>query len=680
MPHISILGCGALLALLLLALACPAPAQTLAPLEREGAFTLFKFSKPIGREHYTVAAGARRLELHSSFLFTDRGTPVPLETTFTATADLEPQSLVTNGSSSRVSELHDALELHGTAVRLVRDGHRSDLPLPPGAFLIDGYSPVVMQQLLLRFWLTHGRPAAIPILPSGSRVQIHVAGPLVLSNGQTLTGYTVSGLIWGQESVWLSSSGALVALIGTDAELDHFEAVREGYEAQLPRFIAEAATAELANLAALTTSIGPEEHSGPPAAPQSAAAPLAITGATLIDGRGGPPLPNAVVLLEGGRIRAAGPAASVGVPPGTATLDARGKWLLPGLWDMHAHVEQVEWGPIYLASGITTVRDCGNELPFLTAVRDTIAAGRGIGPRILIAGLVDGTGPQSLGAVTADTPDQARAVVARYHAAGALQIKLYSSIRPSLVPVFAAEAHRLGMTVTGHVPTGMSASEAVLAGMDQISHVQYPAAEFRSRNGLPPDAAIPFNSPSSRALLALYKAHGTVFDPTLAIYELELHSASVPLASLEPGIIHVAPELRPSLESIGVGPEDAPAAALHLRNLLATVAALHRAGLPVVAGTDQVVPGYSLHRELELYVQAGFTPMESIATATRVPAEVMGLAAELGTVEPGKRADLVLLDADPLADIRATRQVWRTVSGGTVYAPAPLWRSVGFTP
>ena len=659
----------ALLALLLFATTC-ARAET-GPLERKGAFTLFKFAKPIGQEHYTLKPSAQRIELRDEFLFTDRGTRVFLHTTFAATADLHPLQFVTAGDSSRSSQLHDSLEVRGATVYLLRNGRPANLPLPPGAFVINGYAPVVMQQLLLRFWLTHGRPADIPILPAGSHVHIRPAGSF-LDNHRTLTGYTVSGLIWGEESVWLDSSDALVALIGIDAELDHFEAVREGDEALLPRFIAQAATAELTDLATLTA-----------AARQPAAAHLAIVGATLIDGRGGPPLADSVVLVDDGRIQRVGTAATMKIPANATVLDAHGKWLLPGLWDMHAHVEQVEWGPIYLASGITTVRDCGNEFDFITAVRDAIAAGRGLGPRILLAGLVDGSGPRSLGAITADTPEEARAVVARYHAAGFAQIKLYSSVAPALVPVFAAEAHRRGMTVTGHVPTGMSASEAVPAGMDQISHIQYPEAEFATRNHLPGDAtsaSIPFDSGPSRALLALFQQHHTVFDPTLAIYEISLHPVAAPVAGFEPGITHVAPELRQALETIGVAAEDAPAAAARFRNMLATVAALHRAGLPIVAGTDQVVPGYSLHRELELYVKAGFTPMEAIATATRVPAEAMGLADYLGTVEPSKRADLILLNADPLADIRATRQVWRTIANGAIYIPAPLWQSVGFAP
>ncbi len=667
----------------------PAAAQEIGGLESKGAITLFKFAKAIGRESYVISQRDHRIELQDNFLFTDRGTPVPLRTTFVADGRLEPLRLRTEGSTSRTSSVQDDLEVRGDVARLLRGGLASKKAFPAGGFLIDGYSPVAMQELLLRFWQAHGRPATIPVLPAGGLVRIRPAeGMEVPASGvnanasgvnakaasatQTLIGYTISGLIWGEESVWTDSTGALIALVGTDAEFDHFEAVREGYEGSLPRFIARAAASELADLAAL----GAAERSQPTGR-------LAIVGATLIDGRGGAPVPDSVVLVEDGRIRAVGREGQVAVPAGATVLDAHGKWLLPGLWDMHAHVEQVEWGPIYLASGVTTVRDCGNEFDFITSVRDAIAGGRGLGPRILIAGIVDGSGPQSLGAVIADTPEQARAVVARYKAAGALQIKLYSSIKPELVPVFAAAAHRLGMTVTGHVPTGMTTTQAVQAGMDAINHVQYPTVDLERLEGFKPDSrsiALRFDTPAARAMLGVFQSHGTVFDPTLAIYELMLHARTVPVASFEPGVTHVAPELRQTLEGGGAPAGEAAGAQSRFAAMVAMVGALHRAGLPIVAGTDQAVPGYSLDRELALYVEAGLTPMEAIATATRVPAEVMGLAAEVGTVETGKRADLVLLDADPLADIRAMRRVWRTIAAGAVYEPAPLWRSVGFTP
>lgn len=664
-------------ALLLLLLVMRMPARAQDPTAERGAFTLYKFAKAIGRETYAIAGrdARRRLELKDDFLFTDRGTRVPLKTVLLTDSELRPLTFATDGSSSRSTELHDTLEVSGDRVQVTRDDRTTEVEAPKDFFIIDGYAPVAMQELLLRFWLQHGRPEVVPVLPAGA-VRIRPAGTVLAPHGdrvnEELTGYTVGGLIWGQETLWLDRDQRLIALVSTDAEFDHFEAVREGFEADLPIFIESAAKANLAVLAEL----GAKARRAP-------AKRLAITGATLIDGRGGDPMQEATVLLEGARIVAAGPRESVRVPRGTEVLDARGKWILPGLWDMHAHFEQVEWGPIYLASGVTTVRDCGNEFDYITTVRDALRAGRGVGPEILMAGLVDGLGPRSLGAITADTPAEARAVVARYKAAGALQIKLYSSIKPSLVPVFVRSAHRLGMTVTGHVPTGMTATSAVLAGMDQINHISYPTMEFGElkERALPPaDLTLDFTSERARRLMAVFTSHGTAFDPTLALFELQYHPETVPVRSFEPGVEKVAPQLAYGLTHGGTtGKYEASLTALY-NAMLTTVRALHAAGLPIVAGTDQAVPGYSLHRELELYVAAGMTPMEAIQSATSVPARVMGLAERVGTVTAGKRADLVLLDADPLADIRATRRVWRTVAAGAVYQPAPLWESVGFKP
>src|SRR5439155_7212957 len=156
---------------------------------------------------------------------------------------------------------------------------------------------------------------------------------------------------------------------------------------------------------------------------------IAITSGTVVDVEGKRrPLSGATVVVVNGKITAVGPSRSVAVPAGATVVDAAGKTIIPGLWDMHAHFEQVEWGPIYLASGITTVRDVGNELEFITSVRDAVASGKGIGPRMLLAGIVDGAGPNSMGAIRATTADEAREVVRRYRDAGFDQIQIYSSI------------------------------------------------------------------------------------------------------------------------------------------------------------------------------------------------------------------------------------------------------------
>ncbi|HUK32881.1 MAG TPA: amidohydrolase family protein, partial [Vicinamibacterales bacterium] len=371
------------------------------------------------------------------------------------------------------------------------------------------------------------------------------------------------------------------------------------------------------------------------------------------------------VVVTDGRITAAGPSRRVSPPAGATVIDATGKTLIPGLWDMHAHFEQVEWGPIYLASGVTTARDVGNELEFITSVRAAVAAGHGVGPRLLLAGLVDGKGPNGLGAIRAATPEEGREVVRRFHDAHFDQIKIYSSISLDVLQAITSEAHRFGMTVTGHVPDSMNAFQAIDAGLDQINHIEYVA-----------NVAMP----TADRIIATMKRHHTVLDPTLSLFELLARPFTEPIESFEPGFAHVAPELRTPLAGFGSSPDAAPARQRRFQASLMLVGELHRAGIPIVAGTDQSVPGFSLHREIELYAKAGFTPLEALQAATIVPARVMRKEGDSGSIDVGKRGDIVILDADPLSDIANTRKIYRVITDGRVFDPAKLWESVGFQP
>jgi imidazolonepropionase-like amidohydrolase len=180
--------------------------------------------------------------------------------------------------------------------------------------------------------------------------------------------------------------------------------------------------------------------------------------------------------------------------------------------------------------------------------------------------------------------------------------------------------------------------------------------------------------------VSFLKEHHTAIDPTMALAEMFTATTAKPPASFEPGIEKVAPELAQPLTDVEPPSERSEMLGRVFSKDLGIVGVLHRAGIPIVAGTDQAVPGYSLHRELELYVEAGFTPMEAIQAATIVPARVMHLDKELGTIEKGKRADLILLTADPLADIHNSRQVEYVITNGAMYHTSELWQSVGFKP
>ena len=657
------------------------PATTDAfPIVEQGKFTLHKFEQAIGEETYEIRRDGDSLAVKVDFKFTDRGSPVPLTATFRSAQDLTPQAFEIKGRTARGVEIDEAVTLDAGRVRRRNRDQQSDSSSPSGPFFtIAGYAPATMQMLMVRYWATHGSPAQLATLPGGSvRVEprgqdtIHLA-----AKDEKLDRYTIEGLIWGRETLWLDANRNLVAAISTDAEFDHFEAIRDGYESALGDFVGRAGADGMSALAEISKTI-----SG------SRAATLAVVGGTLIDGTGAAPVTDAAVVIHNGRIVSAGPRSKVKIPKDATVVEAHGKTILPGLWDMHAHFEQVEWGPIYLAAGVTTVRDCGNEFEFITAVRDAIAQGRGLGPRLLLAGVVDGTGTYTIGVERVDTPEQARLWTDRYHEAGFQQMKIYSSVKLQELKAVADEAHRLGMTVTGHIPEGLNAYQAIEAGQDQINHVGYIGDIMKAplpENASPLDrfkagANIDLESPEATKALAFLKAHHTVVDPTLALMEFFTATTAKPPASFEPGVAKIAPELAAQLTDVGPPTDRSEIGEKVYEKELAIVGALHRAGIPVVAGTDQTVPGHSLHREIELYVQAGFTPMEAIQAATIVPARAMGLDRESGTVEKGKRGDLILVDGNPLENIRNIRNVEYVIANGTMFHTPELWQSVGFKP
>ncbi|MGI8746220.1 MAG: amidohydrolase family protein [Bryobacteraceae bacterium] len=644
-------------------------------------FRLHKFEQPIGVETDSISNAGGTLQIESAFEFTDRGTKVPLKATLRCSHDYTPSSFTISGSTSRMSTLDVGIAVTGHSAKL-RDGKSSrEAAVPQRFFTIAGYAPAALQEALVRYWQKHGKPAQLAILPSGT-VEIAARGRDIFTIGGErvrFRRYSVRGLVWGLETLWMDDSDGLAAVVTRDAEFDHFEAVREGYEPALAGFISAGARDEIANLAQLNKELAGRQTGA-----------LAITGATLIDGVGGAPISPATVVTRDGRIVAAGPGGSVAIPGDAKRIDATGKYIIPGLWDMHAHYEQVEWGAIYLAAGITTVRDVGNEFVFITAIRDANNSGSGLGPRLLLAGLVDGDGPAALGMQRVNSAGDAAAWVKRYHDAGFQQMKIYSSVKPEVVKTVCEDAHALGMTVTGHIPRGMSLLDGVAAGMDQVNHISYVTEAFMPKNfdmrkASPSERmnALKSIDPSSEAaqrVIAVLKDHGTVIDDTAALFELGTRAADQPATAMEPGIANVAPELQEQFKNGGVPAERLALVKLRWSKTLEIMGALHRAGIRFVAGTDQAVPGYSVYREIEIYVEAGFTPLEALQAATIVPARVMKVDSDSGSVETGKRADFDILDSNPLDDIHNIRSLRWVVANGTLYDPKPLWRAVGFKP
>ena len=597
----------------------------------------------IGAERSTIERSASTSTLTSHFEYKDRGLPVALDATLTYRDDFTPVSYKVHGKSYRYFSVDASVD------SITESGP---------AFPIDGMAPLAVQELLIRYWLTHGKPAVIKALPSGDPITITEA-PVRPSERAfpNVRHFIVDGVIWGREHVWLDRRDLHLSSITTTAGVLPFE----GIDGELPSPSQQATL--FAALAAMS-DLGPDGASnGPRPIRQDT---FALVGGRLIDGTGAAPVEDAIVIVRHGRVLAAGARAAVHIPAGVPTVDVSGKSILPGLWDMHAHVGQPEWGPAYLAEGVTTIRDMGGHMGILLALRNAWSQYgqlQGVGPRLLMAGLIDGPGPDAFGSVTAATPDEGRDDVKAYHDASFNEIKLYNLLdRPTTKAIIEA-AHREGMKVTGHIPNGLTLRDVVEMGIDQVAHLV-----VRDTPG----------SPQFAETVAMLKQHKTVLDPTLSWNELLGRSAETPIESFQPGIRRVPPQLRRLLEGANGGNVTPDQARARLERQLAIVKALYDAGVPFVAGTDKGVPGASVQREVELYAQSGIPPIDAIRAATAIPARVMGLEHDTGTIAPGLRADLIVVDGNPLERMSDLRRVTLVSSGGRLFETSPLWRAAGF--
>ena len=631
--------------------------------ETPGTFSLHKYQMKVGEERGDALALSylgSNVRLDWSLAVDDKGLPAR----FTLKGDTSTQSHV------------DYEVTADRATITMRDGSKTTTAPRPPLFVINaGYAPFATQQAALTAWRAHGRPGEIPGFPIGP-VRIEPRGRdtfTLAGKSVTLERFTLAGFTWGRLVAWADAGGTLVASLGEDAEFDRFEAVRPGYEALLPELSRKSAEAAIEAMAPLTRALQP-----------AVTERIAVTNGTLWDGSGAPAVPDAAVVIERGRITAAGPRSTVTVPRGATIVDAGGGTILPGLWEMHAHYAQAELGPAYLAAGITTVRDAGNDPDFVAPIRSAIDSGRLIGARMLLAGYVDGVGAAGLGIMRAANPDEARALVRRYAAARFEQIKIYgnATLSAETVRAITSEAHKLGLTVTGHIPRGMNALQAIEHGYDQINHLGFVTGILRprgERGAAPPP--LDLNSDMAKAAIKTLADKRIVVDPSFARAEYNSHDMTRRFSEIEPAAAKAPRALAEIFDHTGV-PAAAAERARQARKTTSgpVLLALYRGGVPIVAGIDLVVPGHSLVRELEHYVDAGLTPAEAIATATRMPATAMRLDQELGTLQIGKRGNVLIVNGRPLDRIGDLRQVRTVIADGRIHEPAALWKAIGFRP
>jgi imidazolonepropionase-like amidohydrolase len=659
----------------------PSPSTEAGSVVKEsGKFRFYETKQPRGEETYEIKEspnGELTLTTETELPFAEQDTKPKVGASLRTSADFTPRSFQIKGPTLLEINEDSSVLIQGTSAKIQDRGSNTNATTPKTFFTMSGYLPVAIEMMLVRYWLAHGRPQSISLLPVGEAFVESRGKDTVSNSGKSITfnRYRISGKNWrggwGSQTLWLDDQNRLIAAVnlGSDIETNLY-AFRDTYESQMPFFLKRAVDDEIDRLTDVANQLSPRTSE-----------PIALVGGTLVDVTGKPAIPNSVVVIQGDQIVTAGARTTVKLPANARIIDVTGKYLLPGLWDMHAHFFQPALGPTYLAAGITTARDVGNDIEYGTSLRDAAKQRRGLGPRMLLAGYIDGKGEGHGFDVEVETPEEARAAVQRYKNSGYEQIKIRDQVKLETLKVICAEAHRLGMTVTGHVPQSMNALQAVEAGMDQINHLNYVETGFfpnRDRNN--PPTTINLNAPNAVNALKFFKDHGTVIDPTDAVLELMLRPMNQPIESFEPGAAKVAPELKVQIAKKGQDAEQAEGLRMVMEVILKITGALQRAGVPIVAGTDVGVPGHTLHRELELYVKAGMTPLEAIQAATITPARVMKLQSEVGTIEAGKRADLIVLDADPLANISNIRKIRFVITQGRLFETAKLWQSVGFQP
>ena len=501
---------------------------------------------------------------------------------------------------------------------------------------------------------------SLPMLPSGT---VHADPLTTLTVGagaakQTITCYSVLGLNNTPTPFWVDDKGHFFASEGA------LTWIRAGYEADL-QAIDKAQDAAMAKRSPTIAKTLPRVPAGS----------MAFTHVrSFIDGKQF--VEDETVVVDKGIITAVGPSAAVAVPKDAEIVDGKGKTLVPGLWDAHQHVPDDASGPALLSLGITSVRDPGNNNTLTLARADRRAKGELLMPHVYPSVLIDGKGPLTAQiASVAASQEEALAIVRKAKEQGFYAIKFYGSFNPDWVKATAAAAHRLGLHVHGHIPAGMRTTDAIADGYDEITHIYFVMMQAM------PDAVVAksntearwsgpgryakdvdLNAEPMKSLIAAMAARKITSDPTLVVVEGllvpengDLSPAYAPFVGTLPAPVERGFRQGGFALPAGVTRADYRASFAKLCDL---VGAMHKAGVPIVAGTDGT--GMELVRELELYVGAGFTPAEALASATIAPAHLVGVDGHTGSIAVGKAADLVLVDGDPSAhigDLRHTRLV-----------------------
>ena len=626
---------------------------------------------PVGQQAVWAAPGG---SLHIFYQYNDRGRGPKTTSVLKLDAKGLPVAETVSGNDYMKSAVHESYTLTSGVARWESNYEKGEKKLAAAAIYVPINQAPWEYGLLTKLALGNG--GTVRLLPEGEARVERLNNLDLESSGQQghVTLYAISGLDFSPTYVWLDDAGSFFAFANS-----WFGVIPEGWESATKQLRAaqdKAAQARAAQLA------GKLAHAAPDG--------LVFAHVNLFDAQSAKILEDQSVVVAGNRIRSVGPANQVAVPESAEVIDGSGKTLLPGLWDMHAHVADND-GLLNLAAGVTTVRDLANDIDTLLARRKRIEEGKEIGTRIVLAGVIDGTGPyHGPTKVLVSTPEEARAAVDNYAGLGYVQIKIYSSVKPDLVPVIVQEAHKLGLRVSGHIPAGMTAAQCVVDGYDEIQHANFLMLNFMPdvKNTNTParltevakrGADLDLDSAQVQAFIKLLQDHHTVLDPTLSVFE-NMFSGSV--GKIPPGFQPIAarlpPQVRRGLMSEGLTPPPGMEERYRqsITRMVQLVGLMYRAGIPIEDGTDSMA-GFTLQRELELDVQAGIPANKVLQDATLNATRIMKLDGELGSIAPGKLADLALVNGNPVNNISDIRKIEWVVKDGMSYKPEELYAALG---
>ncbi len=519
----------------------------------------------------------------------------------------------------------------------------------------------------------------LKMLPGGvaraSRLTSMVVGKG--SNSQTITLWQITGIGTSPLPVWVDARGRFFGLTFGMGWIP------DAYANDMARMDKVQSAALAAQAPALVRQLV-----------RNLAGPVAFTHVKLFDADNLRFLTDQTVVVSRGIISAVGPAGSVSVPAGAQIFDGTGKTLTPGLWDCHMHVGDDYTGPQELSLGVTSVRDPGNDNERTLDRRARVAAGKLLMPNVYPSSLIDGKGTYTAQmASVATTQDEAIAAVRKAKAQGFVGVKFYGTFDPAWLPAATTEAHKLGLHVHGHIPHGIRPSQALRDGYDEITHINWIVMEGVPASVLPVDNGIArfegpgryakdmdLDSPEMSALIKTMAEKRIYSDPTMVAFEGLYYPENGDLSpAYAPFVGTLPPSSERGFRSGGFAvPEGLTRADYRASwaKMVQLLGKMHKAGIPIVAGTDG--SGIELIRELEIYLQAGFTPAEALAAATIVPARLVGADGKTGSIKVGKAADLVLVDGDPEAKIGDMRHTKVVLLGGKLLDADQLRRAAGF--